>query len=348
VKESAPSAAPKPGSAPNTMMIAIDSWPSSPPADYLRLRPGAGAAGRLAQPAHLETGLPAKATLHSMQQTERKRGGNPEVLVSLTVETEAGETFPSGRGCTSRTWTCSSCGRARSSRPLRPGRPGRASRSCNDQRTAGRRHPLSAPGNENGQAPDAEHPDGAASCAPAGSISAVAGILFVPLDSSKTLFSEVDLWKTVPKELGESGVLDGRHSEGARRVPGLRQRPSHPAESRCRTGGRARLGSIEKALVVFGERYWIGAGISRPRSFVEMPLDWAHAYGGPDFAENPQGKGTSSHGRGAAEVLWLPNVESPASPLVRPDQKGRPAGFGPVDAAWPQRRALAGPTGRTG
>ncbi|HWS13666.1 MAG TPA: DUF2169 domain-containing protein [Rhodocyclaceae bacterium] len=173
----------------------------------------------------------------------------------------------------------------------------------------------------------------------------VAGILFVPLDSSKTLFSEVDLWKTVPKELGESGVLDvgipkeraeflvcGKaYAPGGEPVPGL--------------AVRARLGSIEKTLVVFGERYWIGAGISKPRPFVEMPLDWAHAYGGPDFAENPQGKGHRHTDGEQPEVRWLPNVESPASPLVRPDQKARPAGFGPVDAAWPQRRALSGTYG---
>jgi hypothetical protein len=43
----------------------------------------------------LETGLPAKASLQSVRQTERRRAGNPEVMLSLMVEPEAGEKFAS-------------------------------------------------------------------------------------------------------------------------------------------------------------------------------------------------------------------------------------------------------------
>jgi len=91
-----PQPPPKTGSAPNTMMIAIGFLAVVAAALMIfAFVLGPALLDDWRNRRILETGLPAKATLQSMQQTERKRGGNPEVLVSLTVETEAGETFPS-------------------------------------------------------------------------------------------------------------------------------------------------------------------------------------------------------------------------------------------------------------
>jgi uncharacterized protein YjbI with pentapeptide repeats len=96
---------------------------------------------------------------------------------------------------------------------------------------------------------------------------------------------------------------------------------------------RARLGTREKTLLVFGDRYWDGARPSTPRPFASMPLGWAAAYGGADFAANPQGKGREARDG----VTWLPNIELPGDRLLRPDQAVAPAGFGALDLMNPQR-----------
>lgn len=107
------------------------------------------------------------------------------------------------------------------------------------------------------------------------------------------------------------------------------------------------LGAIRKRAIVFGDRYWrLGAAQLRPtppKPFVEMPIDYAHAFGGPDFAKNPVGKGFAAEQRTrAGEVVELPNVEMPERPVVSAADHPEPHGFGPLDIAWSQRAAKAG------
>lgn len=101
---------------------------------------------------------------------------------------------------------------------------------------------------------------------------------------------------------------------------------------------RARFGDREKTLLVFGERHWDGNRPSAPQPFESMPLDWSAAYGGADFAANPQGRGREAR----AGLTWLPRVESPADRLLRPDQAIAPAGFGALDPMHPQRAQYRG------
>jgi hypothetical protein len=107
--------------------------------------------------------------------------------------------------------------------------------------------------------------------------------------------------------------------------------PAHAIPNACAV--RARLGTQQKTLLVFGDRYWDGKKASPPKPFVSMPLGWQAAYGGPDFAANTVGRG-----RQAQEgVTWLPNCELPKDRLLRPDQTITPAGFGAFDVMHPQR-----------
>ncbi|RYZ00529.1 MAG: DUF2169 domain-containing protein, partial [Comamonadaceae bacterium] len=101
---------------------------------------------------------------------------------------------------------------------------------------------------------------------------------------------------------------------------------------------RARVGPVEKTLLVFGDRHWDGAQPSAPAPFTSMPIDWSRAYGGADFALNPAGKGRTPRDG----VAWLPNIESPAARLSRPDQAVTPAGFGALDLMHPQRAQYRG------
>ena len=101
---------------------------------------------------------------------------------------------------------------------------------------------------------------------------------------------------------------------------------------------RFSVGRWKKELMVYGDRRWertvSGDRMSEPAPFVQMPLDHAHAFGGPGYPQNPVGKGF----RGEA----LPNVE-PTGHLLTARGQEPPAGtFGPISSAWPQRAGKRG------
>jgi uncharacterized protein YjbI with pentapeptide repeats len=97
-------------------------------------------------------------------------------------------------------------------------------------------------------------------------------------------------------------------------------------------GVRFSVGSWSKSLLVVGNRVWknLGASMSEPEPFGRMPLSYANAFGGPGYEKNPSGKGFG------ALALQLPNVEHPASRVLSKGDRPEPAGFGPLNAAWPQ------------
>ncbi|APR84296.1 Pentapeptide repeat family protein [Minicystis rosea] len=101
---------------------------------------------------------------------------------------------------------------------------------------------------------------------------------------------------------------------------------------------RVAVGAWSKSLRVVGPRAfsdrYAGALASEPLPFTKMPLDYAHAFGGPAYAKNPVGKGHES-----AE---LPCIEDPASPIQRRGADHEPASFGPINPAWPQRASKVG------
>lgn len=97
------------------------------------------------------------------------------------------------------------------------------------------------------------------------------------------------------------------------------------------------VGNWSKTLRVVGKRAWSdkmpGAIPSQPLGFTKMPLSWANAFGGPGFGQNPSGKGLGDE---------LPNVESPTEPLKSRADRPQPAGFGPINSAWPERAGKIG------
>jgi uncharacterized protein YjbI with pentapeptide repeats len=96
---------------------------------------------------------------------------------------------------------------------------------------------------------------------------------------------------------------------------------------------RFSVGSWSKTLLVVGQRVWtgrvLGAPISEPEPFVRMPLTYANAFGSPAHAPNPVGKGL--------DTPELPNVEHPAARILGKGDRPEPAGFGPINPAWPPR-----------
>lgn len=181
----------------------------------------------------------------------------------------------------------------------------------------------------------------------------VTSFLMIDVDSPDDPLLDQALWPFAAEQLGgrplDVGVAKPRGEVlvvGDAIAPGGR-----PVES---MEVALRLGAIGKRLRVFGERYWtvdpasLEPAITRPQPFERMPLDRSRAFGGPDYALNPGGKG---HGAREAlargEVAALPNLEGAARLIRSPDEQPEPVGLGPLDASLPQRRQRLGTFDRT-
>lgn len=100
---------------------------------------------------------------------------------------------------------------------------------------------------------------------------------------------------------------------------------------------RFAVGTWSKTLRVVGRRAWsdshIGAVASAPLGFKSMPLTWNNAFGGPEFPDNPAGKGFGDD---------LPNIEYPHESIKNRSDRMTPAGFGPIAASWAARAGKVG------
>ncbi|MET3915799.1 hypothetical protein ABID97_002581 [Variovorax sp. OAS795] len=148
---------------------------------------------------------------------------------------------------------------------------------------------------------------------------------------------ETELWQRLPQVPGAPAVLD----EGY---------PKPQAEfllygEACAPGGkavgelavRARVGSLDKPLIVHGDRRWSALGtLSSAAPFTRMPIVPATAFGGPGDAVNPLGKAAPA----------LPNVEDPRQPITFKDDHPAPAGYWGVDSSAPQRQSHLGAVGK--
>lgn len=104
------------------------------------------------------------------------------------------------------------------------------------------------------------------------------------------------------------------------------------------------IGSSTKSLHVVGNRTWRFAlspslAVDGPEPFVRMPIDRAHAFGGPDFERNPVGLGQRSAFSRATSGS-LPNVMTEADEVVSPRREGPVATFAPLAVDSPERAAF--------
>lgn len=167
---------------------------------------------------------------------------------------------------------------------------------------------------------------------------AISGYLYAPFAQAQqgTLWSEQSMWNFLAQEMATPLIDEG--------VPKLTSeflvhgRAYTRPERRDAVAVRAQVGSREKTLLVFGERGWAAGQPTAPQPFDSLPLTWDRAYGGPDFAANPQGRGRVV----TDGVQWLPNIELPGDRSRHPQQPIAPAGFGALDVMHPQRAALRG------
>jgi len=156
------------------------------------------------------------------------------------------------------------------------------------------------------------------------------------------LLPEADLWQLVGEALGGDGVLDLGVPKPCAEflVSGQAYTAHQPDRTAC--VARVRVGSLQKSLVAWGDRYWLDGRATAPQPYESMPLDWRHAYGGPSHADNPHGRGADEETVNGVRTRRLPNVEPLEGRIARPDQRPEPAGFGPVSPMWPRRFRRAG------
>jgi uncharacterized protein YjbI with pentapeptide repeats len=150
--------------------------------------------------------------------------------------------------------------------------------------------------------------------------------------------------------LGENAVLDAAMPKPRGEVllkarccaPGGLPRPAAQVSMR--------VGDLSKELDVFGPRFWerraSGWAISDPQPFTQIDIDWGNAFGGPQYALNPLGRGiASAAGNADAQLLELPAIEDPRHLIGSPVDRPQPGGFMPLDQSWPPRRDKVGTHG---
>ncbi len=145
------------------------------------------------------------------------------------------------------------------------------------------------------------------------------------------LFPENTPWdEGVPKERGEVLLVGDCHA--MKGIPVPKRQVS------------LRIGPVAKSLDVYGNRVWNrDRGFLRksdPQPFLSMPVDFAHAFGGPGYGQNPIGMGCEDSANG--DLKPLPNIEDPTNPILSPEDRPAPAGFGPLGMIWTHRYSKIG------
>ena len=101
---------------------------------------------------------------------------------------------------------------------------------------------------------------------------------------------------------------------------------------------------VDKTLLVFGDRYWNVFGKTKPTQMLTMSVSYRQAYGGPEYAPNPLGKGYAAivDAETGDKIYPLPNIENPKSAIVFKMDGPEPVGFWALGAGWPQRASRMG------
>lgn len=145
-----------------------------------------------------------------------------------------------------------------------------------------------------------------------------------------TRLSEKEAWRLLTSIFSDEPFdLSQKKRQGGYGVAGAAKAP----QGRPVTGltVRAGVGNLQKSVLVLGDRYWTrsitGWQASVPQPFTEMPIGLARAYGAKGWPANPHGRGHCASADQADSVA-LPNIEDPATAILRPDDAPRPATLG--------------------
>jgi len=171
---------------------------------------------------------------------------------------------------------------------------------------------------------------------------------FFDLNNPDEPLSEQELWKTIPDQLGQAGILDMGMPKPRGEVVVMGSCVAPRGTRRVASEVSVHVGALKKTLNIFGDRFWISEGgimklISDPEPFTEIPITYEKAFGGKGFDKNPLGKGIEPvvvpDGR---TLIPLPNIEESGRLIGSPSDRPAPAGFAPLDFMWPQRMQKQG------
>jgi uncharacterized protein YjbI with pentapeptide repeats len=167
-------------------------------------------------------------------------------------------------------------------------------------------------------------------------------LIFFDLNSPDDLLTEQELWKTIPGELGQGGVLDMGMPKPRGEVLITGKCFAPRGTSRSASEVSFRVGDSRKSLNIFGDRFWERTGgvniISDPKPFEEMKISWENAFGGEEFEKNPLGKGIKPFlTQDGKSLIPLPNIENPEHLIGSSSDRPEPACFSSLDLMWPQR-----------
>lgn len=168
---------------------------------------------------------------------------------------------------------------------------------------------------------------------------------FFDLAAPDTLLKEQELWEAVPGQLPKGASLDMGFPKPRAEFVAFGSCFAPRGEARKASKAGIRVGDVVKKLYVFGRRYWTPVGaITDPEPFREIPLVYANAYGGPEYALNPEGVGfkTTVELDSGEMRRNLPLVEHPKQLIGSVNYRPEPASFAPLNIMWPQRQKKAG------
>jgi uncharacterized protein YjbI with pentapeptide repeats len=158
---------------------------------------------------------------------------------------------------------------------------------------------------------------------------------------------EQEMWQSIGDMLGKNEVFDSGLPKNNAEL--LVQGSCFGANGKAVNASKVSVsfGSISKELMVFGDRHWIKSlgvswGVTEPNAFTEMPVSYAHAFGGKDHTPNPVGKGMDEIDVDGEKVMPLPNIENPAHLIGSPNDKPHPVSLSRTDIMCEQRMLNAG------
>lgn len=166
-------------------------------------------------------------------------------------------------------------------------------------------------------------------------------LLGFSLDNGEPVL-EPDLWTAIAEALGSGVIFDECMPKPRGEMLAAARYFAPGGEAVGNDRVRLKVGSIEKELAVFGDRYWQFGVTTAPEPMLEMAIDWTRAFGGTSFKENPAGRGIDAIDVFGEQRVPLPNIEHPRRLIGGPGDRPDPAGFGPLDLTWPQRYTKCG------
>jgi uncharacterized protein YjbI with pentapeptide repeats len=164
-------------------------------------------------------------------------------------------------------------------------------------------------------------------------------IAFTPIGEAACLLPETAMWPFLAEELPPDQPLDMAIPKACAEFLAIAHAfaPGGLAAESVEVG--IQLGPLTKMLSVTGDRRFSLSSVTQAVPFITMPVDWAHAFGGKDFADNPLGIGATPIDGTEGEVYPAPNV---VDPKLGTEAYQTPSSFSPVDLQWPARARRVG------